>query len=1068
MVTFALWARSDLKAASVRSLLTRLHEQNYLSPSTLIEVIAIISVRPRFDAIAGEEAVRAKAQIEREDDVASRASLYAQLARAILPVSAPDATAYFRAGLEQFDAIGSGDYDFTNELLLFASSVRGDELSDKDAHTLTNICELNMSSEESKFPWASFATAMSRTSGPRALAKLSRWHDRGKIGLDYTLLPYLTALLRDDKLDPEDALSLNRLAGPVELWACNTEAFANALHEKRSSNARATIAELIQQYEDNHPGIPSEGTVKTLATIAGDVLGKRHTTTRRLSSAYRRYEMVTHDLNEQSNYHPSSGKHLSRLPSDDDPRTEAAVQQLAISIDPFDEASVCDAIGQIGTMQKSRELEQKFFDRLRARVNLSDRSKYIELIARLEPLGTNAKFNELTQCKEEWASSSAVLEATYRNLAAPILAIHAEEFLRFDTLSRSMVKRVSDLAGVTVSALTHELVKILAVPDWVVPAAAWLGVASNICEDADEGQGQKALARLLNSKSATLTSTVVDGPWTPGLYPAGDIPAIASGLVWQALGSPRGSDRWQAAHSVRCFAKFGRWEVIDALVARLHSRDSKGFQAQELPFYYLHARLWLLIALARVALDSPERVAVYARSLKKVALDRNCSHIVMRYVAARALLICAAGSALDLPSAHKQELETIGESPFSPLEGPRDNAHNDFYRGRPDSVPDHEFKFSLDYDFNKCDVHNLAAVFDVPGWKVGDLIREQVRKRDPNVSSMYDNAGRETSERLEVGRQTSSIHVYGQYLAWHALLLVAGRLLEERPTRKDWSHDKPWDEWIDQRLLTRRDGLWLSDGMDRPPLRTRLNVLEEGKDGLVLTGDQKRLTSLVGIDGHAIGDEVIVQGDWKSPDGISVHVSSALVSARTAKRLVKQLIEEEPFFVWLPTLEHDDDEGGPFGRKKQEFEPWIVSPSTEGGRLDEHDPLGATVAEMRPRFVAKIVNQFALKSGDPFRRSWKSSGRKIVAMADAWRSAVRDEDGSETGDRMICKSVFLSEVLDWRNTNLLVLIKLRRYEKAETRYSNGRFSHTVAVLRIMKDRRFEYFPGAVNQIHKSR
>ena len=215
------------------------------------------------------------------------------------------------------------------------------------------------------------------------------------------------------------------------------------------------------------------------------------------------------------------------------------------------------------------------------------------------------------------------------------------------------------------SALTHELVKILAMPDWVVPAAAWLGVASNICEDADEGQGQNALARLLNSRSATLTSTVVDGPWTPGLYPAGDIPAIASGLVWQALGSPRGSDRWQAAHSVRCFARFGRWEVIDALVARLHSRDSKGFQAQEVPFYYLHARLWLLIALARGALDRPERVAVYARSLKKVALDRNCSHIVMRYFAARALLICAAGSALDLPSAQKQELETIGESPFS-------------------------------------------------------------------------------------------------------------------------------------------------------------------------------------------------------------------------------------------------------------------------------------------------------------------------------------------------------------------------------------------------------------------
>ena len=58
---------------------------------------------------------------------------------------------------------------------------------------------------------------MSRTSGPRGLAKLSRWHDRGKISLEYTLLPYLNALVWDGKIAPEDALALNRLANPVEL-----------------------------------------------------------------------------------------------------------------------------------------------------------------------------------------------------------------------------------------------------------------------------------------------------------------------------------------------------------------------------------------------------------------------------------------------------------------------------------------------------------------------------------------------------------------------------------------------------------------------------------------------------------------------------------------------------------------------------------------------------------------------------------------------------------------------------------------------------------------------------------
>lgn len=1068
MAVFALWARSDLKAASVKALLKHLHEQQYLSPETLIEVIAVISIRGRFHVTAGGEAVKAKTLIEREDDVATRASLYAKLARAILPVSPPDATEYFRIGLEQLDAIGSGDYDFTNELLLFASSVKGDELDEKDFHTLMNICELNMSYEEEKFPWAAFATAMSRTSGLRGLAKLSRWHDRGKITLDYTLLPYLTALVGDEKIAPEDALALNRLADPVELWACNTETFANTLHEKRYPNEKNLITELIQQYENNNPGMSSGSTVKVLAAIAGEVLGKQNHTTKYLSIAYKHFDHVRHDLNEQRNYNPSSDKHLGRL-ADDDLRKIAAVKKLATATNPLDEESLSDATGQLTDKRLSRELEREFFDNLRAKVPFAERPKYVELVARLEHLDTYAKLNELEKCKEEWAGSSAALKAAYQTLASPILDIHAEEFLGFDRLSLYQIKKVSDLSGVPLPALTLQLVKVFALPDWTVPAAAWLGLASIISEDSDEGEGQKALTRLLNSSSAKLSSTVADGPWIHGLYPAGDISDIASGLVWQMLGSPRASDRWLAAHSVRCFARLGRWKVIDALIARFHLKESKSFQAPELPFYYLHARLWLLIALARVALDAPEDVAKHAKTLKKVALDQRLSHVVLRHFAAKALLACDATGALDLPAAQREQLEAINESPFPPLdERLKDSAYNEFYKGRPDDVREPEFNFHLDYDFDKYEVHGLADVFGQPGWEVRDLISEEVHKLDPDVSSMYEKAGRVApSSRSPVGL-TSRFHVYGQYLAWHALRLVAGRLLEEHPITKDWHYDEPWAEWLDRQLITRRDGLWLSDGMDRPPLRTKCNVLEQGKEGLVLTGDRDKLMSLAGIDARAIGDKVVVEGGWKSPDGVSVHISSALVPARKAKRLAEQLIKEAPFSVWLPTRDYDDDESEHFRREKLEYEPWIVTPSTEGGRIDEYDPLCVIAVERRPRFVAKIVNEFSLKPGDPFQRSWRAPRRKIVATTDAWGYVVPYEEHSDTGVRLVCKADLLSNILDLRNACLLLLIKLQRYEEALRGYSKSKFSNTVAVLRIRKDLKLKYFAGTVNHVHESR
>ena len=225
-------ARCDLKAVSVRFMLRHLHQQDYIAPTTMIQVVAILAAKPRFGLIAGEQAVKTRLLIEREDEVTTRSELFAKLARAILPVSEWDAGEYFRAGLEQLDAIGSGDYEFTGELLEFASTIRGRELSQIDFHTLTNVVNSICPTMRKSFRGGSFATAMSKTSGPRGLAKLSRWHDRGKIDLEYTLLPYLIALLRDEKITPEDALALNYLACSVELSSCNTRTFATTMHER--------------------------------------------------------------------------------------------------------------------------------------------------------------------------------------------------------------------------------------------------------------------------------------------------------------------------------------------------------------------------------------------------------------------------------------------------------------------------------------------------------------------------------------------------------------------------------------------------------------------------------------------------------------------------------------------------------------------------------------------------------------------------------------------------------------------------------------------------------------------
>jgi hypothetical protein len=254
--------------------------------------------------------------------------------------------------------------------------------------------------------------------------------------------------------------------------------------------------------------------------------------------------------------------------------------------------------------------------------------------------------------------------------------------------------------------------------------------------------------------------------------------------------------------------------------------------------------------------------------------------------------------------------------------------------------------------------------------------------------------------------------------------------------------------------------------MDRPPLVTKINLLEKGKDSLILTGDKTKILNLIGID-FTLGKEIVIEGNWSSPDNIKVYISSALVALRKAKASAKQMIQEEPFFVWLPTYNEYDDEEEYLRSNMKDYVPWVVCPSSEG-RLDEDDPLGSICALRRPHFAENIVKNFSLETNDPFRRIWKNSSGKPMAHSNAWGYENKYEDeASYSGVRLVCSGELLRDVLTTRDSDLLVLVKLQRYEKGIGSW-DSRFSHTVAVVHIKKTLDFEFYGGAVNKIHQTR
>lgn len=1065
LLIFSLWSRNDLKASSAETFVTKLSEDGTAPATTLVDISAILSRRTDLQELAGKTALKAKALIEREDEVNHRASLFARLSRAIMPASFEEAASYFRTGLEQMDVIGSGDYQFANELLLFAGGLKGNELEEVDFHTLSNICELNMPSEEEKFPWYAFAHGLSRTSGLRTLAKLGRWSDRDKISLNYTLLPYLTALIEQDKIDPAIALALLRVSDPAELYACGTQQLAEVIDKKHYPNSKELIAELIFQFEQNHPSIFMPDTISTLSQIAEREFGRDSPQSFYLSAAVPKFRKLRDENNEHRNYRGMPDSQLAKKTKGTHEENRRALTTIVNKTDPTDEFSMSSAIDALKSMHHIFDLKGGFYDSLRAKVKFAERSKYIRIIARLDAMDIYTKLGELKACKEQWSSSS-ILTDVFREIGIPLLQINAEDFVSYDRLSVSNLKEVAEISGIPLPALVLELISIFTAPNSHIPASVWIGLATIICQRTSDGTGQAALKRLLNSSSAKLASTVIDGAWRDGMYPKGGQEEFAAGLVWLTLGSPYSAYRWRAAHSIRCFARFGRWDVIDKILGKLYSTDAHPFQAPELPFFFLHARLWLLIAIARTAMDQPQKVAQYEDMLRSIALDTESPHVLMRDFAARALLTCAEQGMITLTASEAQSLKAVNQSLF-PRKITRDYARASFYQSRPKSMPEPESEFHLDYDFAKTDVLRVSEMFDRSPWETNDAITMQVRKYDGKITGMYESAERPIRQRNRLIGMNSHHHTYGQQLGWHALYIIAGEFLGKYPVvQRPYDDEDSWGEWLGRELLTRKDGLWLADGVDQLPVDTQVNLYEKGEKGVVLTGDTKKLLALLSID-STVHENLVVSGDWHSADNIEIHITSALVPSRQANKCALELSKEDPYQAWLPSVEEyaDDDEHS--SSEKKPFKPWIVHPSTET-RLDETDPLGASCVVRRHHFTKDINAIAMLTTTDPFKRTWMNAKGKVMARSEAWgRNRTHDEDESIAGKRLVCNTEFVKRVLMKENAELLLLVMLRRYDKG---YGNheSQFWHTTAVVRITQSLNFKYYAGKVNELHVSK
>lgn len=1062
LLALALAANDSFPEGEVAAYIDAASEPDATPLSSLTRLVELLASRPAFHAMAGTLAIRASAATDKEHDVTDRAAHFARLGQAIALASPTEAVVYFRKGLEQMDAIGSGDYKFVEGLMHFAGALRGEGLSQREVHTLSNICELNLG-EEHKFGWGSYGAAMSRASGVAGLAKLARWQDRGRISLDYTLLPYVRALLQDDKLDAELALTLLRLSNPAELYMCGITQLVATLESKPSTHVAAVATEIVTQFlQNNHVSLGSE-TPRALARFAGSVLGNDAWQREYLEAASDQNDVKRDDHNQRNNGRASGGDAAPRTWEDEQNKAKAHILQLAAGTDPLNEVAVGRVLDAASTQLGMRRLSGDVLDALRAKVAFEQWPEYLALVARLEVLDLYEKERELRNCKKQWVGSSLAVADALKACAPVVVRVNAGEFISFDYLSDSHIHALEEICGVSRREVLMLLIHEFTRPKMPVPPSVWLNFAAEFNEDASPGVGEAALTRLLQSGPAKLAFNTEDGTWQEGMTVTGDAVEVISAITWFQLGSPETRQRWFAAHSLRTAVRLGRAKVLDGVVAKYQRRDAAPFQAPELPFFYQHAQLWLLIAMARTALEAPVVVARHADFLEMIATDPAERHVLRRHFASQALLACVNAGELRLTKARVQKLKRINRSSVAARKE-KDYYGIDSYTPRPKGMAKAQPELHLDYDFSKDEVTRLSSLFRQPHWETLDALVAKVREHDVEIEYMSDSKGRERHVHDGYTRGISSTYQnYGEQLAWHGLFALAGDLLATYPVVWcGYDAQDPWEHWLSRNSLTHPAGLWLADGMDSQPLDTWVSLMNEGETAIDLTAEPSALKSLLGI-GDSVTDWLTVDGRWHSNENVEIRIMSALAPRNQSAALAMDLAAQGPFQAYLPQLdmEHCADMAS---NCDSPYLPWIVRKEAYA-HLDETDALGAAGAVQRSRLSPDVTAFAKLRSVDPFNRTWKNAAGETVVRADAWIESGRHEEGASDGSRLRCRTEVVSAYLEARDADLIWLVRLRRHEGGHGR-ERGRFWHTTAVIQMSASRAVSYTGGRSNEMEE--
>lgn len=979
--------------------------------------------------------------------------------RLILPISRDDAAALFNDAVMIAKEIDREAFDQIDFLSVLAG--RADLSAQHDGRTIASDIFTFISGAAERlsgydhFPWNSAVHALTCVDNKAALAAICRWADDGTVYLHQTLSQCLLTGLKRDTISLEVASSLALLIGGSsrDLWqelVCR--AITNPLHNKEVIEGLAKEILLLTSQESRLKfGEEIVGRISEESMHAGKWIAHLRNTVEFLKKA--NIGIADESVTQYDNSAYRNGDYQPPPEFEFDPQDKIFSTSESI-------AEVLQAAAASGLRHNDRELLRKMRD---ATSNFRNRISFLNALANVpdQALWEHTRIDMLRETIGVWKGTPAVDHWCSETLPSILI----ENFCgaaRYLKEGESALYQMLDYARLDGKGRLNTILAGVATVGEGLGSRALFAIAEEIARTLDGVEAGNFLVwyseRLRNRIPAEEHTILVSDD-----IPSDTTEAIAR-FLFALMSDIDTRVRWKAAHTLCRLAQLGCLDIVKATIDQSSRQLDISFRDPTAPFYFLAAKLWLMISLYRISVETHIALISHKEQIFHIATTSELPHVAIQEYAKMTLLQLVASGVITLTASEKDQLDKVnttikgktkkGGDSFRSFGGVRDGKR----RFRFDEMDTLRYWYEeilrIFPTVTQEQVLTIGENWIVDKWKAND--EANYWNKEPR-KARYDQRKYHLWSHSHHSRPI--IERYGTHLEWNAMYCIVGELLTTHPVSSD--EDGEWGSfsyWLSHVLLTDNPH-WLSDHRGPTPLEPRFWKNDPRTDkGWLQYINRAELLSEIGITAPSREGWVIVSGSCTThykKRVEKIRINSALVSPETASALARALQTESN--VWGLRLPYENSDYQ-IDSKPFRLRGWLSY--LDGDlRFDDNDPFRYEVGQMRviPGRMLKKIFKLEREACDHL--TWICSDTGEAAFSyEAWCDEPSPDDdyyprrNRSSGWRLWAKIDSIRDFLAKDRSDLICEVQIERelrkeYGRAHESAEKEKKHHKIILLR---------------------